>query len=169
MNKLNIGSGKQYLEGFVNLDHPKAPVRCDMKHDLNKLPYPFKNSQFELIYCFNIIEHLDNIVDVVSELIRITKNNGIIEIIVPHFTCADVAIDLQHRRGYSYFSFDDYKYLGYEIDYKKIVFPPRRKFMEIFAYKLPGFYEHNIAFLFPAATVHFKLRVKKNENKKQKL
>ncbi|MBI2148951.1 methyltransferase domain-containing protein [Candidatus Woesearchaeota archaeon] len=161
MKKLHIGSGKDYRKGFINLDHPKAPVKCDIRHDLNKTPYPFKKSEFDHIIAFNIIEHLDNIPDIISELVRISKNNAIIEIIVPHFTCADVAVDLQHRRGYSYFSFDDYEYLGYKVLYRKINFPIRRKFMELFANKLPGFYEHNMAFLFQASTVYYKLQVKK--------
>ena len=38
MNKLNLGCGKNLLEGYINVDYYNK--KADVIHDLNKYPYP---------------------------------------------------------------------------------------------------------------------------------
>lgn len=86
MKKLHLGSGNNYLAGFVNVDnntHLKTDVACD----LNLYPYPFEDSEFDEVLADHIIEHLDDPLDFIQEIYRISKNNAKVTIKCPHFSC----------------------------------------------------------------------------------
>jgi len=85
MNKLNLGCGEDYREGFVNVDF-RDNFKVDKVIDLNQLPYPFENSFFDEIIVFHVLEHLDDPFSIMKELYRIIKPNGILHIKVPHFS-----------------------------------------------------------------------------------
>ncbi len=164
--KLNIGCGNDYREEYVNLDNKGSRYACDVRHDLNVFPYPFKESTFEEVYCSNILEHLNDVPRTLQELRRITKNQGIIRIIVPHFSSADVWGDLSHKRGFSAQSFSTdmaaYQGLdGFKLLRQNIQFPGYRFYMRWFANLFKGFYENNLAYLFPASTLCVDLEVVK--------
>lgn len=53
--KLNLGSGKTRLKGYLNVDILDIPG-IDVKHDLNK-PLPYKDGEVDAIYVSHIIEH----------------------------------------------------------------------------------------------------------------
>jgi len=97
MKKLNFGCGKNDIrEGWYNVDIQKHP-KIDKSFDFNKFPYPFKDNTFSYIYSDNVFEHLDNPKKVLFELYRISKNNGIIEIIVPYYrSMAAFGFDHKH-------------------------------------------------------------------------
>lgn len=84
MNKLNLGCGLDYKEGWVNLDFDDT-VKVDVLADFDK-QLPFDNDTFDYIYANYVLEHSDNIFFLLSELDRILKTNGVLEIIVPHYT-----------------------------------------------------------------------------------
>jgi len=85
MKKLNLGSGEQKKDGYVNLDWQDL-TNPDVKHDLNKFPYPFSDNELDLIEAFHVLEHLDKPFDVMGELHRILKPGGKLVIRVPHFS-----------------------------------------------------------------------------------
>ena len=58
----------------------------DIIHDLEKIPYPFKDGCFDEIYCSHILEHLSDLVAIMEELYRISKNKTKIKILVPYFS-----------------------------------------------------------------------------------
>ena len=78
------------------LDYIKRKVPNNskfVKFNMNKMPMPFKDNSFDVIIAFNILEHLSPIVngremwlEKFNEFYRILKPNGIIKIIVPHYT-----------------------------------------------------------------------------------
>lgn len=82
---IDIGSGP----------HPKpdSDVRMDMydwpsvncKHDLLKVPYPFESGTFDKAYMGDVIEHIYifNVNEVLTEVNRIIKVGGILEVCVP--------------------------------------------------------------------------------------
>ena len=160
--KLNLGCGLDYRKGYVNLEHPEVNIKCDIKHDLNRFPYPFKADQFEEVICRNLIEHLKDPERVMKELHRISKNRALIKIIVPHFSCADTWGDIQHVRGFSSetFAHENLKHL-FSVVKQRIKFPKRRFFIEPVFNKFNGLYEHNFAYIFPAETLNVVLKVKK--------
>jgi len=105
MKKLNIGCGEDIKKGYINIDF--ADFGQEIKHDLNKLPLPFKKNTFKEIYAKCILEHLNTNnnyqVRFLEELYRISKNKGIIKIIVPFGD--QWKRNLQHTSGYDYYTF----------------------------------------------------------------
>ena len=101
---LNLGAGKLDIrEDYVNLD--MTPYEgIDVIHDLNKLPLPFENEQFDEILAYGILEHV-NYVPLMDELHRILKPKGIIKIRVPHFTYVESVADPTHINLFSYMTF----------------------------------------------------------------
>lgn len=93
--KLNLGCGADIKKGYVNIDFRKL-TGVDVKHDLNKFPYPFKNNTFDFIYSRNCIEQLDDIMKVMYELHRICKKKGLVNIIVYHFS-SSMAFYCRHK------------------------------------------------------------------------
>lgn len=104
MKKLNLGCGTDIREDWVNLDIA-ALEGVDVIHDINKLPLPFENEEFDRILCNNILEHVEY-VPLLRELHRILKRGGVLEICVPHFTSQDNFIDPTHRKLFSYRTFE---------------------------------------------------------------
>src|SRR6266568_4768533 len=83
--KLNLGCGVLKKEGYVNVDWDKN-YNPDVVHNLNALPYPFKENSFELIEAFHVLEHLDKPFDIMREFHRILKPGGRLIIKTPHFS-----------------------------------------------------------------------------------
>lgn len=96
MKKLNFGCGSDIKEGWENIDIQKGP-KVSKNFDFNKIPYPIKDNTYDYIYASCILEHLEDVEKVFSELWRISKPNGIIHIVVPHYTNKGAYSDLQHR------------------------------------------------------------------------
>lgn len=75
--KLNIGCGKEILEGYLNID--KFPMSLQVqKVDCTHFPLQFKDNQFEYIRMRNILEHLpiETQLHFIDELYRITTGGG---------------------------------------------------------------------------------------------
>jgi len=101
--KLNLGCGSDYKDGWINVDC--IGVKKDLSHNLNKIPYPFKNNIFDEILMRMILEHVDRPLDVLREVIRISKNGAKITIIVPHARSLASLTDLQHKTHFTENSF----------------------------------------------------------------
>jgi len=99
MMKLNLGSGSRHLEGYVNVDNNPLS-EADIYHDLNKFPYPFKDSVAGEIIMTGVLEHLQNPYEVVKELYRISKPNATWKILVPHWSRG--FLDPTHKSGFTY-------------------------------------------------------------------
>jgi SAM-dependent methyltransferase len=102
MKKLNFGCGKDLREDYINvdiadlkvLDPEKKFKGIYIKHDLNKYPYPFKDSEFDEIFSFGVVELLDNFVKAMEEMWRIGKKGAIIKITAPAFPSPASSWDL---------------------------------------------------------------------------
>lgn len=106
--KLTIGCGKDIKKDFVNLDIVKLPG-VDVVHDLNKYPWPFKENQFEYIFCDNVLEHLNDIIKPIEEIWRISKPKAKTRIIVPLFPSVWSFCDPTHKSVYTYFTFNYFR------------------------------------------------------------
>lgn len=83
--KLNLGSGLDHKEGYVNMDwNPLA--KPDVLHDLNRFPFPFADNTFDLVEATHVLEHLDRPFAVMTEMHRILKPGGRLLVKVPHFS-----------------------------------------------------------------------------------
>ncbi len=94
MKKLNLGCGSDIKKGFVNID--LYSDEADIKWDLDKYPYPFKDNTFDFIFASHIIEHLDDPTRCLQELRRILKVNGDLRMIIPYSAHAS-AFNPTHR------------------------------------------------------------------------
>ena len=99
--KLNLGCGNKLLKGYINLDKFNY-YKCDITHDLEKFPYPFKNDSVNEILLSHVLEHIgqqpDTFINIIKELYRICANNALIIINVPHPRHEDFLSDPTHVR-----------------------------------------------------------------------
>jgi SAM-dependent methyltransferase len=101
---LDIGCGVNKVPGAVGMDvNPRTTA--DVIHDLDQLPYPFSDNQFDEIIGRHVIEHVRDPMAVMCELHRITRNGGVVKLVAPHWTNPDFATDLTHRNHLNSYSF----------------------------------------------------------------
>ncbi|MBX4212391.1 class I SAM-dependent methyltransferase [Candidatus Pacearchaeota archaeon] len=167
--KLNMGCGLDIRKGYVNLDSVKLKG-VDVIHDLNRFPYPFKDSTFDEVYTSHVLEHVDDLIRVMKELKRICKNGAKIIVRVPHFSCGVSYRDPTHRRLFSYFTFDyftDYSFYGlphFKINRKSLNFT-RWSFTFLNYLFNPiinlnqGIYERFFCWMIPCSEALFELEV----------
>ena len=169
MKVLSIGSGKQEKEdGLTRLDI-SAETNPDVVWDLNNFPYPFEDQSYDLIECYDVIEHIDSIPKVMEQCHRILKKGGVIKLTTPHFSSANSYIDPTHKFHLSYFSFDcfsdqhEYSYYSkarFKILKRDLRFNGNRLYRAIFyrvAKHFPKFYETRLTWIFPAWFLYFEL------------
>lgn len=79
--KLNVGSGKVKLPGWVNIDiEPGADLVIDVRKGL-----PFADSGVDFIYCEHFLEHLtfEEDAKVLKEFHRCLREGGVVRIAMP--------------------------------------------------------------------------------------
>ena len=176
MKILDLGCGKRKQKGAIGIDiSPDSDA--DMVHDLNRFPYPFYDEEFEYVQADNVVEHLDDVIKVLEELHRITKNGAAIKIIVPFFRSHYAFIDPTHRhfftvRSFDYFDPDKdfnryYKYSRCHFRVKRVVFDEdirsslTGRLLKWFANRYPVSYEARLSMLFPLNTLTYYLETYK--------
>ena len=101
MLNLNLGSGSKRIKDYINVDKYKI-FKPDIIHDLEQFPYPFENSSVDNIILSHILEHIgqkpDTFNSIMKELYRISKNQALINITVPHPRHDDFLSDPTHVR-----------------------------------------------------------------------
>lgn len=149
MKKLNLGCGEDYREGWINLDC-RSDIKTDIKWNINKIPYPFKDNTFDEILLKMILEHTNFPTNILKEIIRISKKNAKIVLIVPHADSYAAKSDLQHKNFFTENTFDEWHRLEYELTKLKLIrkefifenrwkrYFPFKKYLKIY---LNGIYE----------------------------
>ncbi|MEP6939800.1 MAG: methyltransferase domain-containing protein [Rudaea sp.] len=100
--RVNLGCGRNFLEGWVNLDW-KALPGVDVVADLNACattPLPFDDDQVDEFLLSHVIEHVPNTLAMMQELHRIARPGAIACIRVPHGNSDDAWEDPTHVRPY---------------------------------------------------------------------
>ena len=101
---LDIGCGTNKTPGAIGMDvNPRTAA--DVIHDLDDLPYPFADDEFDEVIGRHVIEHVRDPMAVMCELHRITRSGGIVRLVAPHWTNPDFATDLTHRNHLNSYSF----------------------------------------------------------------
>ena len=91
---LDVGCGWNKTPGAIGIDS-NAKTDADVIHDLGVVPYPFPDNEFEEIVCRHVIEHVPDVMALITELYRIAKPGGRITIVTPHYSNPDWASDPQ--------------------------------------------------------------------------
>jgi len=107
--KLNIGSGKTYLKGWINVDNNKS-VKADVYADITK-KLPFKSNYTDLILLDNVLEHVtpEKYFKFLEELHRVCKPGARIIIYVPHFSGMYATKHATHYNCFGIGSFDIFR------------------------------------------------------------
>lgn len=171
--KLNLGSGKDIRNGYINVDIAKVDG-VDVVHDLNKYPYPFKANSAEEVLCFHIIEHLDSPIRFLEELFRICRNNAIIRIETPHHASGNAYADLTHKNFFNLQAFKNItqfrqKISNEEIKQRKFNFQIKKayitlerfRFLEPIINKFNKAYDYGLCYLLRPGSIRLELIVKK--------
>lgn len=172
MPKLNLGSGRDSsISGAVTVDIRPA-TSPDVVHDLNVFPWPLDDEAFDVVYCKDVLEHLDDLVKVMEEIHRVSRPGAVVHITTPHFSCANSFTDPTHRhhfglRSFDYFTgqnqWDFYTTVRFRKVRAELIFHPKlkNKLVRRVANRYPAFYEEHLAWIFPAWFMGFELAVVK--------
>lgn len=94
--KLNLGSGPNKMEGYVNVDSIKFP-NVDVVTNLTK-KWPWKNDTVSEVHCSHTLEHFERLerIHFVNELYRVLIPGGKCTIIVPYWASNRAYGDMSH-------------------------------------------------------------------------
>ena len=84
--KLNLGCGKDYIDGWVNVDLYDDST-CDIKHDLEVFPWPWEDNSVSEIRIIHTLEHLGAdwkvYIKILQEMYRVCEDDAHIQVDVP--------------------------------------------------------------------------------------
>jgi len=169
MKILNLGCGIDYKYNCINLDYNKR-FKADVYQNLDKFPYPFKNNEFDLIYCFHILPCVSDLNKTLKELYRILKPEGIIHIRLAHFSNGNGYADFQIKRTFGWYSFDrlfngnfntDLKFeiISKRFNFLSVDYPVANTFFSWIWNILPKrFYERFLCWILPVGEIELKIK-----------
>ena len=105
--KLNVGCGRNAMEGWVNLDRVELPG-VNIVADIDRCaeePLPLEGDYVDEFLLSHVIEHLRNPLPLMQELHRIAKPNALAAIRVPYGSSDDAFEDPTHVQRYFLNSF----------------------------------------------------------------
>ena len=170
---LDVGCGRNKFRGATGIDFADAAA-ADVRHDLNRFPYPLADAAFDVILMRNVIEHLRDVVALMEEVHRVGRDGADVVVTTPHFSSLYSYQDPTHLRHLAYDSLEYFTegtrhsnfysarrfvMAGRGIDFGRS-FPFSSVAKALFALS-PHKYEKHFAFMFPANSLWFHLRVKK--------
>ena len=121
---LNLGCANTRIPGSVGVDRFPRKGFVDIVHNLNEVPYPFKESSVDEIHLYHVLEHLEGPLEKIEEIYRILKPGGLLYLRVPHFSSLYAWGDITHRQAFSIQAFDilDTKIRFRDLKYTKASF-----------------------------------------------
>jgi hypothetical protein len=91
MQKLDLGCGSCKKTGFIGLDVLKNQ-NVDIVTDLAKKRLPFKNNTVSEVFSSHFFEHIDSPSHILHEIIRVSIDNGKVEIWTPYLKSNDAFV-----------------------------------------------------------------------------
>jgi SAM-dependent methyltransferase len=101
--RLDLGGGGAGRKGFYSLDNLKldgVDIIADLNEPLDLIP----DDCVEYIYTRHAMEHVSGFLPLMKEIHRIVKKDGIVEIVVPHFSNVYGYSDPTHVRFFGLYS-----------------------------------------------------------------
>ena len=173
---LDVGCGGRKLPGSIGMDRVKE-LNPDFLHDMEDMPWPFKNNEFDLVFLNHALEHVSDILETLKEIHRITKKGGHVVIQVPYFRATDAYADPTHKHFFTSRTLDyviersklsEYQYMLFK--FKKAGFwygwphhskNPLKQFIKNIMHRYPDFYDQYLSLLLPTDCVTWELEVMK--------
>jgi SAM-dependent methyltransferase len=103
MKVLDVGCGINKQPGAIGLDRNPAS-RADVLADLDRFPYPFRDSSFDRLTAVHVIEHVSDVLRAMEEFHRLVRAGGEVHIVTPHYTDFSSFCDPTHRWHLNSFS-----------------------------------------------------------------
>ena len=137
--RLNVGSGKSYKPGWLNIDVDKwsnPDVKLDLSDSVVELPLKCESffqdlevelvaGGFELVLLDNVLEHVGNVPALMTNILNLLQLGGKVQIIVPYERSKTAWQDPTHVRAFNENSFlyftDWFWYLGWVMERFAIV------------------------------------------------
>jgi SAM-dependent methyltransferase len=188
--RIDIGCGNRKIDGCIGVDKLTLPG-VDIVHDLEK-GLPFKDSSVDIIYAGSVLEFIDDLEAVMSEIHRILKKDtGRIKIFVPHFSSPHARSYIFKNRDFGYLTFDHFvrgkkqksgrkvsypcikKLYYFEITKKELIFTseflilkfPAKLFQWIVNKSdvLARLWEYNFCYIYPAYGIRIEMKPDSDE------
>lgn len=147
----------------------------------------FPENSIDQVYSYHFIEHVSDVSALLLILSKIVKSNGVIEIVVPHFSNPYFFSDPTHKNTFGLYTFSYYAKSslfrrivpGYvrdeslELTHVDLIFKSNRPFYIRHSVKvlvgsffnscnyLKEFYEENVCYLFPCHEIRYLLVISK--------
>lgn len=102
--QINLGCGDQQISGYFGLDRLQR-AGVDLICDLNQ-PIPIASKSVDYVYAKSLLEHIDELEQLLGEVSRILKPGGTFYVYVPHWSNPFYYSDYTHRRFFGLASFD---------------------------------------------------------------
>ena len=103
---LNLGCGFNKKPGFINVDKFDN-CEPDVQWDLDEIPFPWEDNSVDLIEIFHTLEHVQNWYPCLTEMARILKVGGSLEIRVPDESDPNALAYRDHYHVFTRRSFDN--------------------------------------------------------------
>jgi len=176
---LDVGCGRNKVKGAIGIDvNPQSDA--DIIHDLNKFPWPFRDNEFDLIICHDVLEHLDDVIKVMEEIWRISRDEALVKIQVPSASGFTLFSDPTHKQGFTSRTFDYFiegcgayrfryshaKFRLVDVRYKKRGANFLDEVLIFLSNKFKDTYEARFMWIYPIPTLCFQLKVDKGTKQK---
>jgi SAM-dependent methyltransferase len=175
MRILDVGCGINKKPGAIGIDRNPAS-RADVLCELDRFPYPFRDSSFDALQAIHVIEHVSDVIRTMEEFHRLVCAGGEVSIVTPHYTDFSSFCDPTHRWHLNSFSLryfgPDHGGFGYystarfqEISVRvKLLAFWRWLGFELLVNTFPRyrrFWEHYLCFVVRGKVIEWRLRVLK--------
>src|SRR5215469_13566311 len=100
---LDVGCGINKKPGSIGVDCNPAS-KADVIADLDRFPYPFRDSSFGGLQAIHVIEHVSDVIRTMEEFHRLVQPGGEVLIVTPHYTDFSSFCDPTHRWHLNSFS-----------------------------------------------------------------
>lgn len=90
--RLHVGCGRDILPGWVNADVEPIPgaIRADVRC------LPMREGTFDYVLAAHVLEHVPDVKGAITELARVLKSGGTLEILAPDYRHENAFADLEH-------------------------------------------------------------------------
>jgi ubiquinone/menaquinone biosynthesis C-methylase UbiE len=187
--ELGCGSQKRIREaiGIDAINYDCVDIVGDVYEVLAKFP----ENSVKAIYSYHFFEHVIDLSLLMDEIARVLKEEGVIEVIVPHFSNPYFYSDYTHKNFFGLYSFSYFakefifqrktpnyeRIIEFELCHVNLCFKSSRPFYVRHGIKLvlgklfnlntymKEFYEENLCYIFPCYEIKYSLKKLKSSTR----